>query len=421
MLSRKKKRMIKRRLKLAAIVGVPFAILCAISYISISSLSHASESTFSPGQYYDNTSNPDKGYNNTNSGKTGDESVEENGTEEVITNHDNVVLDTEPSSITVLVNKELPLPSDYIPEDLVIPGVEFSFDYDSEKKLMRQVAADALEELFKGALADGFKLNAVSAYRSYDRQYEIFTDNVKKKGLNHTSQYSAVPGYSEHQTGLSIDVSADSVGNRLDGSFAETVEGQWLKENAHVYGYIIRYPEDKTTITGFSYEPWHIRYVGRPLALYLYKNNLSLEEYYNFQYSKDYMGIISYDNLEDMGIDLADVTVPTRRPTRIPTNTPTVTPTEVPEDEDETDEGENEDNPTPSVTPAVTPTPKPGNDGTGNQGENTENPTATVTVTPTVTPVENTDNSNPEEPVTDNFEEITPSDSPVTQTPDYND
>ncbi|BCJ92509.1 hypothetical protein acsn021_00780 [Anaerocolumna cellulosilytica] len=414
MLSRKKKRMIKRRLKIAAIVGVPVAIICAISYISISSLSHASESTFKPGQYNDNSSYPGKKdeYNNTNSGKTEDVVVDENETEEVITNHDNLVPDTDPYSITVLVNKELPLPSDYIPEDLVIPNVEFSFDYTSEKNYMRQEAADALEELFQGAVADGIELNAVSAYRSYDRQYEIFTNNVKKQGLVHTSQYSAVPGYSEHQTGLSIDVSADVVANRLDSSFADTAEGKWLRENAYIYGYIIRYPEEKTTLTGFSYEPWHIRYVGKPLALYLYNNNLCLEEYFNFEYSKDYTDVISYDNLEDYGIDLADVTVPTRRPTRIPTKiptvSPTITPTKVPE------EGGEDEEEKPSITPTVTPTPKPSN------GEDTVN-VPTGTVTPAIPVEETPDDPELEDSETEIPDDITPSATPfVTPIPSTN-
>jgi hypothetical protein len=89
-----------------------------------------------------------------------------------------------------------------------------------------------------------------------------------------------MPGSSEHQTGLSIDVSSDSVGCALEESFGATADGKWLAKNCHKYGFIIRYPKNKTKITGYSYEPWHIRYVGRKLATYLYKNDLTLEEYY---------------------------------------------------------------------------------------------------------------------------------------------
>ncbi len=338
MLNREKKRNIKRNLKRVAIVGVPLVILCTITYASITSLSHAGESTYAFENFYDNPAYSDNNseYDNINSmsevSETG--SSDSDGEEEVITNHDNVVLDTAPDSITVLVNKELRLPSDYIPNDLVVPDISFSFHYYDEKKLMRKEAAEALKELFTGAETDNILLNGVSAYRSYDRQYEIFTDNVKKQGLKHTMKYSATPGYSEHQTGLAIDVSAKSVNNRLDESFGKSAEGRWLAENCHLYGFIIRYPEDKTEITGYSYEPWHIRYVGKPLAKYIYENNLCLEEYYNFKPTIDYSDQLSYDNLEDYGIDLADV---------IPTPTPTKVPTKEPEEETADDKNTEED------------------------------------------------------------------------------
>ncbi|WP_202621573.1 M15 family metallopeptidase [Anaerocolumna sedimenticola] len=341
MLNKKKKRMIKRNLKRVAIVGVPFAILCTITYASITSLSHAGESTYAFEHYYDDPSYSGSGseYDNINKA-TGDSGVGNSKDEalEVITNHDNVVMDTNPESMTVLVNKELRLPSDYIPGDLVVPDVSFSFSYYDEKKLMRQEAADALEKLFDGGKAQNIILNGVSAYRSYQRQYDIFTDNVKKQGLEHTTKYSATPGYSEHQTGLAIDVSADSVNNRLDETFGDSTEGKWLAENAHLYGFIIRYPEDKTEITGYSYEPWHIRYVGKPLAKYIYENNLCLEEYFNFEPSMDYSDQISYDNLVDYGIDLADVLEPTKAPTRVPTQAPTKEPDKNTEEDKDTED-----------------------------------------------------------------------------------
>ncbi len=318
-----KKEKLKRNLKRVAIVGVPFIILSTITYASVASLSRAGESTYA----FDNPaySGDSSEYDNINS-TSGDSGMGDNNSSEeemeVITNHDNVALDSDPDSITVLVNKELSLPSDYIPNDLVIPDISFSFDYYDEKKLMRKKAADALKKLFTGAEAENIVLNGVSAYRSYERQYDIFTDNVKKQGLEHTMKYSATPGYSEHQTGLAIDVSAKSVNNCLDESFGESEEGKWLADHVYLYGFIIRYPKDKTEITGYSYEPWHIRYVGKPLAKYLYENNLCLEEYYNFEPSVDYSDQINYDNLEDYGIDLADVIEPTQAPTKAPTKAP---------------------------------------------------------------------------------------------------
>lgn len=329
----------KRHMKKIAIVITPIAILCVISYASITSLSKASESAFAYEHYYEDEAYSDgqKEYdNNKDSGNLEDDSmVEFDDTIIAITNHDSVVLDTNPDSITVLVNKELSLPTEYIPKDLVVPNVLFSIDYFDEKKQMRAEAAKALEELFHASEGEDLSLCAISGYRSYQRQYDIFTANIRKQGLKHTVQYSAMPSYSEHQTGLSIDVSTKLVNNRLDSPFAETPEGKWLAENAYLFGYIIRYPEDKTEITGYSYEPWHIRYVGKALSRYLYENNLALEEYYSFESTIDYANEISYDNLEDFGIDLDDVIV--KPVVKVPEVIPEEVPEEIIEDELEED------------------------------------------------------------------------------------
>ena len=105
----------------------------------------------------------------------------------------------------------------------------------------------------------------------YERQAVIYDEKVAKSGEKEADKYSARPGYSEHQTGLAIDVSTGCIGYRLLETFANTNEGKWLAENAHNYGFVIRYPEDKTEITGYAYEPWHLRYVGIELAGYLAK------------------------------------------------------------------------------------------------------------------------------------------------------
>ncbi len=196
---------------------------------------------------------------------------------------------TTPGSIFCLVNKEYSLPSDYVPEDLVVPDVKFSIDYESEKKYMRKVAADSLEEMFKAAKDEKLELIAVSGYRSYQRQQEIYEKNLKTRGTSHTNQYSAKPGYSEHQTGLVMDISCQSENFDLQESFGETPEGIWVAENAHLYGYIIRYPEEKCNITGYAYEPWHLRYVGVAMSTYLYQHNLTLDEYYHYKPSFDFI------------------------------------------------------------------------------------------------------------------------------------
>jgi D-alanyl-D-alanine carboxypeptidase len=194
----------------------------------------------------------------------------------------NTEMDLDPSSITVFVNKEYAIPKDYKPEELVTPNVVFNLVTYDERTLMRPEAAKALEELFAAAKEEDIILYGISAYRSYQRQYTIFTNNIVKQGKEHTLKYSAVPGTSEHQTGLAIDVSSKSLGFKLSSNFSSSPEGIWLAENAYKYGYIIRYPEDKADITGYAYEPWHIRYVGIGLANYLYTNDLTLDEYYNY-------------------------------------------------------------------------------------------------------------------------------------------
>lgn len=191
-----------------------------------------------------------------------------------------IKVDTREDSITVLVNREYRMSADYIPADLVVPEVRFSFYGTYEKSYVRQVTADALQKLFAAGERENVILKAVSGYRSYARQKAIYDSNVSKRGATETDKVSAKPGASEHQTGLTVDVSSDAVGCALEERFGETPDGKWLAANCHKYGFIIRYPKHKSGITGYSYEPWHIRYVGRKLATHLYKHGLTLEEYY---------------------------------------------------------------------------------------------------------------------------------------------
>ena len=209
-------------------------------------------------------------------------------------------IDTNPESLTVLINKEFSLPSDYVPKNLTVPAITFSFRGYHEKNLMRQDAAQALEKLIKNASSEGLRINGVSGYRSYKRQLNIYNKNIIKYGLDYTNKYSAKAGYSEHQSGLAMDVSTNSIKNQLDVSFASTKEGKWLAENCWKFGYIIRYPEGKSQITGYAYEPWHIRYVGLELAKYLTENNLTLEEYYGYVPSENLMEEENYGVMTDV-------------------------------------------------------------------------------------------------------------------------
>lgn len=183
-----------------------------------------------------------------------------------------------PASLLALVNKQNSLSYDYIPRDMVVPNIIFADEGYDPKKLMRREAAKALEQLFAKASKENVPLTGVSAYRSFDRQIEIFKQNILASPNANTT--SARPGESEHQTGLSIDVSSPSVNNNLTQSFGDTMEGQWLAKNAPLFGFIIRFPKGKEGITGYQYEPWHIRYVGKKAANEITSEGLTLEEYF---------------------------------------------------------------------------------------------------------------------------------------------
>ncbi|MEF2968241.1 D-alanyl-D-alanine carboxypeptidase family protein [Paenibacillus sp. M1] len=187
----------------------------------------------------------------------------------------------DPESVAVLVNKEFALPDDYEPDDLVYPDVRFTFKDKIEKRMMRSEAASALEELFAGAEEDGIYLAGVSAYRSHSTQTSLFNRYVEKDGLEKAKTYSAVPGHSEHETGLAIDVSASDGKCAAEDCFGETKEAAWLAEHATDYGFIIRYPEGQEDITGYKYEPWHLRYVGKEIAGEIASRGITLEEYYD--------------------------------------------------------------------------------------------------------------------------------------------
>ena len=175
----------------------------------------------------------------------------------------------EADSLTVCVNKRRQLPSTYQPSDLVLPNVRSA---NSNNRLyMRKEAAGALEELFKAAEKENYYLYAISGYRSYSYQKSIY---------NPYSGYSAPPGASEHQLGLAMDITLAKYNGTLSVNFGNTKEGAWIRENAHKYGFIVRYLQGKEEVTGYKYEHWHIRYLGVDLATELYEKGITLEEYY---------------------------------------------------------------------------------------------------------------------------------------------
>lgn len=185
-----------------------------------------------------------------------------------------------PTSLGVIVNKKIYLPKTYVPKNLVYPKTSFLFKEKIEKRKLRQEAAAALEKMFTAAKKDKVYLSGVSAYRSYATQAAIFDRYVKRDGYEKARTYSAIPGTSEHQTGLGIDVSGSSGKCAAASCFANTKEAKWLDKNSANFGYIIRYPKGKEYVTGYKYEPWHIRYVGTAVAKEMKNKNLTLEEYF---------------------------------------------------------------------------------------------------------------------------------------------
>lgn len=156
----------------------------------------------------------------------------------------------------LIVNKTYSLPADYAPNGLLAE------------------CTTAFNQMKNAAAAKGLSIYISSGYRSYASQKSIYNRYVSRDGRKLADTYSARPGHSEHQTGLSIDL------NTITQSFANTAEGKWVAANCHKYGFIIRYPKGKSHITGYCYEPWHLRYVGIETATEIYNSGLCLEEYY---------------------------------------------------------------------------------------------------------------------------------------------
>ena len=156
----------------------------------------------------------------------------------------------------LIVNKKYSLPANYN------PGVD-------------QTASTALKQIQQAASTAGHNIPLISGFRSYSRQQTLYNNYVARDGQALADTYSARPGHSEHQTGLAFDV------GKLDDNYGSTPAGIWLKENCHKYGFIIRYPKGKESITGYQYEPWHIRYVGVEHATKIMNQNITLEEYLN--------------------------------------------------------------------------------------------------------------------------------------------
>lgn len=174
----------------------------------------------------------------------------------------------------ILVNKNYLLDEDYIPRDLVKVDIEFLPEATEEEYYMTEEAGRALKSLVEGAAENGIILKGLSGYRSYETQRTLYNYNVEVNGKEYADNYVAPPGGSEHQLGEAMDL-----GTQWGWITEGCQEAQWLATNSYKYGFIVRYETGKEDVTGYNYEPWHIRYVGKQLAEELYNNNITLEEY----------------------------------------------------------------------------------------------------------------------------------------------
>ncbi|GAA1146487.1 M15 family metallopeptidase [Nesterenkonia lutea] len=193
----------------------------------------------------------------------------------------------DPDSIHVLVNRQNPLePEDHAPQDLVEPAVRTSSE---SQLLLREPAAEALEELIAAAAAEGQVLAMTSGYRSYEAQLGLYANRHSMVGTDETDELVARPGYSEHQTGLAADVISIDNPDCIEGHcFAETPEGQWVAEHAADHGFVIRYLDGAEEITGYQFEPWHLRYVGEATAQEVAAEDITLEEYWDRPTASEY-------------------------------------------------------------------------------------------------------------------------------------
>ena len=169
----------------------------------------------------------------------------------------------------LIVNKENQLPKEYEPANLINVG----------KVKVSNIIFKDLMKLLNESLKDGINLVIDSGYRSYSYQEEILNEYKSKIGIKEALTKVAMPGYSEHQTGLAIDFGYIDNIKYIEEVNEDTKESKWLYDNAYKYGFILRYPKGKENITGYKYEPWHYRYVGKKIAKEIHNKDITLEDY----------------------------------------------------------------------------------------------------------------------------------------------
>ena len=192
----------------------------------------------------------------------------------------------DPESIWVVSNKLRPLtPKDWAPSDLVTAPVK-----SQNPPVLRKDASKALVKMFAASVKAGAgEMQVQSAYRSYTTQVRVYAGWVSSLGKKQADAQSARAGFSEHQTGLAVDISPVPISCALDACFGKTPQGKWLAANAWRYGFLLRYPADKVPVTGYTYEPWHFRYIGVELSKQMHREHITtLEEFFGLRAAPDY-------------------------------------------------------------------------------------------------------------------------------------
>jgi len=197
---------------------------------------------------------------------------------------------TDPESSWIVLNKQNPLhPIDYVPKDLVAPQFPVLNANPYGRKLRKEASKAAYKLAMAMKAAGKGSLVIKSAYRSYAEQKTIHARQVEKYGLTTGEALAARPGYSEHQTGWAMDVSARGQGCQIRVCFGQTKAGRWLAGNAWRFGFIIRYPSEAMEVTGYQYEPWHLRYVGQGLAIVMHEDKVRvLEKFFGYPSAPNY-------------------------------------------------------------------------------------------------------------------------------------
>ena len=196
--------------------------------------------------------------------------------------YENVITIEKPYELLVLVNKYNQLPADFTQYNLVNMDRKYTVN-DGKQYLLAGVAYEYYVRMSDAARKEGLSMKVVSAYRTENYQRGLYNNKLKTRGTVYADNYSARPGFSEHQTGLAVDI------NSTKTVFEYSAEFKWLQKHAHEYGFIMRYPKGKEWITGYSYEPWHYRFVGTEVAKIIYEEDITYEEFYaNYVSAKEF-------------------------------------------------------------------------------------------------------------------------------------